>query len=71
MALSRVHEKLLKTDKAYSYLKKHLQLKDSIAVLNAKKLGAEDYVQFKESERLKTIEQMDKENKEQQKDLPF
>lgn len=67
LALSQVHEQLLNTDRAYSYLKKHLQLKDSIAALNAKKLGAEDYVQFKESERLKTIEQMDKENKEQQK----
>jgi|SRR6218665_447951 len=67
LALSKVHEQLLNVDKAYNYLKKHLQLKDSIAISNAKKLGSEDYVQFKESERLKTIEQMDKENKEQQK----
>ncbi|HMI06241.1 MAG TPA: ATP-binding protein [Flavobacterium sp.] len=66
-SLSQVYEKLLDVNAAYSLLKKHLQLKDSIAILNTQKLGSEDYVQFKESERLKTIEQMDKENKEQQK----
>ncbi|SCY42677.1 Signal transduction histidine kinase [Flavobacterium caeni] len=67
LSLSQVHERLLDVNRAYTLLKKHLQLKDSIAYLNAQKLGSEDYVQFKESEKLKTIEQMDKENKEQQK----
>lgn len=67
LSLSQVHERLLDVNRAYTLLKKHLQLKDSIAYLNTQKLGSEDYVQFKESERLKTIEQMDKENKEQQK----
>ena len=67
LSLSQVYEKLLDTDNAYKYLKQHLQLKDSIAHLNTEKLGSEDYVQFKEGERLRTIEQMDKENKEQQK----
>ena len=67
LSLSQVHERLLDVNRAYTLLKKHLHLKDSITVLNTQKLGSEDYVQFKESERLKTIEQMDKENKEQQK----
>ncbi|MFT3795541.1 ATP-binding protein [Flavobacterium sp.] len=67
LSLSQVYERLLDVNRAYTLLKKHLQLKDSIAYLNTQKLGSEDYVQFKESERLKTIEQMDKENKEQQK----
>lgn len=66
-SLSLVYEKLLDINKAHYYLKKHLQLKDSIAALNSKKLGTEDYVEFKDNERLKTIEQLDKENKEQQK----
>ncbi len=66
-ALSLVYEKLLDINKAHLYLKRHLELKDSIAALNSKKLGADDYVEFKDSERLKTIEQLDKENKEQQK----
>jgi signal transduction histidine kinase/ActR/RegA family two-component response regulator len=67
LSLSLVYEKLLDINKAHFYLKKHLQLKDSIAFLNTKKLGSQDYVQFKDNERLKTIEQLDKENKEQQK----
>jgi signal transduction histidine kinase/CheY-like chemotaxis protein len=67
LSLSEVYEKLLDINKAHSYLKQHLRLKDSIAHLNTEKLGSEDYVQFKEGERLKTIEQMDRENKEQQK----
>lgn len=67
LSLSQVHEQLLDVNRAYTLLKKHLKLKDSISYLNAQKLGSEDYVQFKESEKLKTIEQMDKENKEQQK----
>jgi len=67
LSLSQVYEKLLDINKAHSFLKKHLQLKDSIVHLNMEKLGPEDYVEFKEGERLKTIEQMDKENKEQQK----
>ena len=67
LSLSLVYEKLLDIDKAHFYLKKHMQLDDSIAILNTHKLGSEDYVQFKDSERLKTIEQLDKENKEQQK----
>jgi signal transduction histidine kinase len=67
LSLSLVYEKLLDINKAHFYLKKHLQLKDSIAALNIRKLGTEDYVQFKDNERLKTIEQLDKENKEQQK----
>ena len=62
-----VYEKLLDINKAHYYLKRHLELKDSITALNNKKLGTEDYVEFKDSERLKTIEQLDKENKEQQK----
>lgn len=67
LSLSQVYERLLDVNAAYGYLKKHLKLKDSLTILNAQKLGSEDYVQFKEGERLKTIEQMDKENKEQQK----
>ncbi len=67
LSLSSVQEKLLNTDLAFKLLKKHLELKDSISKLNTQRLGSEDYTQFKENERLKTIEQLDKENREQQK----
>ena len=67
LALSKTYEKLLNINKAHQYLKGYLELKDSIALLNSKKLDTQDYAEFKDSERLKTIEQLDKENKEQQK----
>ena len=67
LSLSVVHEKLLDIYKSHKYLKEHLSMKDSIAAINIKKIGTEDYANFKETERMKTIEQMDKEYKEQQK----
>ncbi|KAB1155074.1 tetratricopeptide repeat-containing hybrid sensor histidine kinase/response regulator [Flavobacterium luteum] len=67
LSLSVVHEKLLDIFKSHKYLKEHLSMKDSIAAINTKKIGTEDYANFKETERMKTIEQMDKEYKEQQK----
>ncbi len=67
LSLSIVHEKLLDIFKSHKYLREHIRMKDSIAVVNSKKIGTEDYANFKETERMKTIEQMDKEYKEQQK----
>jgi signal transduction histidine kinase/ActR/RegA family two-component response regulator len=67
LALSKTHERLLNIPKAHQCLKQHIALKDSITALSVNKLGTEDYAAFKDNERLKTIEQLDKENKEQQK----
>ena len=69
LSLSLANEKLLNLTLSYKNLKQHLQLKDSIEAINKKKLGAEDYVQFKENERIKAIAQLDKENKAQQKSV--
>lgn len=69
--LSIVHEKLLDLKKSHNYLKAHLALKDSILHLNNIKLDVNDYVDFKESERLKEIAQMAKENDAQQKTNKF
>ena len=69
LSLSLANEKLLNLTTSYQNLKQHLQLKDSIEAINKKKLGAEDYVQFKENERIKAIAQLDKENKAQQKSV--
>ena len=71
LALSTSYEKLLDINKSHDYLKEHIQLKDSLANLNNQKLGADDYVDFKESERMKIIEQMSKENESQQKANKF
>ena len=71
LALSHVYEKSLDIPKSLSYLKKHLQLKDSLVIINNKKIGVEDFDSFKDSEKLKLIEQIDKENKSQQKANSF
>lgn len=70
-SLTEVYEGISNITFAHLYYKKYVQLKDSIAELNKKKLGEEDYARFKESERLKTIEQMDKENRQQEKANKF
>ena len=67
LSLSEVYEKAMNTKKAHSFLKQYVRLKDSITLLNNQKIGTEDFATFKNSERLKSIEQTDKENKSQQK----
>ena len=69
--LSKSYEKLLNLKASYTYLKAHLELKDSLSHLNNKKLNVNDYVSFKESERIKAIDQMTKENETQQKTNKF
>ena len=71
LELSRVYDKLLDLKKSYNYLKAHTDLKDSLSHLNNQKLDVNDYVDFKESERLKAIDQMTKENEAQQKTNKF
>jgi len=71
LALSSVFEKMLDKNNAYSYLKQHLNLKESIAILNNERLGIDDYEKFKESQRLKEIAQIDHETKQQEKDNKF
>jgi signal transduction histidine kinase len=71
LELSVTYEKLLDLKRSHGFLKSHLALKDSIAHSNNKKLDVNDYVDFKESERLKEIDQMTKENEAQQKTNKF
>ncbi|MFV8373949.1 ATP-binding protein [Flavobacterium sp. LB1P62] len=71
LALSSVYEKILDKNNAYSYLKQHLNLKESISILNNERLGIDDYDKFKETQRLKELAQIDIENKQQQKNSKF
>lgn len=71
LALSNVYEKTLDKNHAFFYLKQHLNLKESITILNNQKLGIDDYQKFKESEKLKEIAQANYENKEQKKVSKF
>lgn len=67
LALSNVYEKMLDKNNAYSYLKLHTNLKESIALLDNEKLGIDDYENFKESERLKQEARINKENLQKEK----
>ena len=69
--LSKSYEKLLDLKKSYTYLKAHIDLKDSLSHLYNKKLNTDDYVSFRESEQMKAIDQMTKENETQQKTNKF
>ncbi|WP_396193634.1 ATP-binding protein [Flavobacterium sp.] len=69
--LSKSYEKLLDIKKSHQFLKKHLQIKDSLVQNNSTKLSGDDFMDFKESERIKTIEQMTKESQIQQKTNKF
>jgi signal transduction histidine kinase/CheY-like chemotaxis protein/Tfp pilus assembly protein PilF len=71
LALSRTNEKLLDLKKSHSYLKEHLALKDSLFEVSQQKLDANDYQEFRESERMKAIEQMTKESEAQKRTNKF
>jgi signal transduction histidine kinase len=71
LALSQVYDKMLDKNNAYSFLKQYSNLKESISILDDKKLGVDDYEKFKESERLKEIDQINEETKEQEKASKF
>lgn len=71
LALSTVYEKMLDKNNAYSYLKLHTNLKESIAILDNEKLGIDDYENFKESERLKEEAKIQKENIQKEKASKF
>jgi signal transduction histidine kinase len=70
-SMSGVYEEMSDVTNAFAYLKKHLDLKDSISAINRERLGSEDYTKFKESEQLRTIQQMDRENKRQKENNRF
>jgi signal transduction histidine kinase/CheY-like chemotaxis protein len=71
LALSTVYEKMLDKNDAYTYLKQHSNLEESISILDNEKLGVDDYEKFKESEHLKEIQQINAETKEQEKASKF
>lgn len=71
LALSRAHENIRENDEAYTYLKQYVDIQYTIALMNNRRLGQAEYNKFKESEKLKTIEQMHAENEQQKKSNRF
>lgn len=71
LAISVVYEKMLDENNAYSYLKQHLNLKENLSILNNERLGIDDYENFKETQRLREVAQIEKEKIEKQKASKF
>lgn len=71
LAISTTYDKLLNKTAAYIYLKKYLNLKESITLANEEKLGIDDYEAFKKSQQIKEQLQKQKENKEKEKNDKF
>lgn len=70
-SLSKAYQAQQDAPKALDYINKYLRLKSVLEAQTSEKLGVADYNKFKESERLKAIEQLDKENKTQEKASKF
>jgi signal transduction histidine kinase/two-component SAPR family response regulator len=60
LAISIAYDKQLDKSNAYLFLKQHLNLKESLSLLNNKKLGIDDYENYKESQRLKQAAKINK-----------
>lgn len=71
LAISTVYEKMLDKSNAYSFLKLHLNLKESIAISTNAKLGISDYEDFKEHQRKQNLALINKRKKEQEKTEKF
>ncbi|WP_264566788.1 ATP-binding protein [Flavobacterium sp. N3904] len=71
LELSLVYDKMLDKTTAYTYLKQHLNLKESISLANDEKLGISDYESFKEEQRKQEELLLEKENKEKEQSDKF
>lgn len=66
-SLSDAYEKSMNMEKSHEYLKEYVKLRDSLVKITNQRIGLEDFTSFKNSERLKAIEQIENETKSQQK----
>lgn len=71
LAMSTAYEKQLDKSNAYLFLKQHLNLKESLTLLNNEKLGIDDYENFKESQKLEKAAKINKQKKEYEKTSKF
>lgn len=71
LAISTAYDKQLDKTAAYTYLKKYLNLKESITLANDEKLGINDYDAFKKAQRTHEELLKVKENKEKEKNDKF
>lgn len=69
--ISSAYDKMLDKNNAYTYLKLHLNLKESITLANDEKLGVNDYENFRDAQRKQEALLLEKENKEKEKSDKF
>lgn len=71
LAISTIYDKLLDKAAAYTYLKKYLNLKEYITLLNNEKLGVNDYQAFKKKQQIQLELQDLKKKEEDEKEDKF
>lgn len=71
LTMSSAYEKQLDKSSAYLFLKQHLNVKESLTLLNNEKLGIDDYDNFKESQRIDKANKINNRKKEDQKTNKF
>lgn len=71
LSLSVVYENSNNLKKSNFLLKQHLKLKDSLLEINNNKIDVQDFESFKNSEKLRLIEQIDRDNKNNDKANSF
>ncbi|MEO8255348.1 MAG: ATP-binding protein [Flavobacterium sp.] len=71
LAISTIYDKLLDKASAYTYLKKYLNLKEYITLVDNEKLGVNDYKAFKKKQQIQVELQNLKEKEEDEKEDKF
>ncbi|KDN54347.1 tetratricopeptide repeat-containing hybrid sensor histidine kinase/response regulator [Flavobacterium seoulense] len=71
LAISLVYDKMLDKSNAYSFLKLHLNLKESIAISLNEKLGINDYEAFKKNQEKLNTARINKQKQEEEKTKRF
>jgi len=71
LALSTISEKMLDKKNAFTYLKQHININETISIRNNLRLGTDDYTKFQEAESLKEVFKTTQAIKEQEKTAKF
>ena len=71
LAMSKISEKMLDKKNAYSYLKQHTNINESISIRNNLRLGTDDYTKYQEAETLHEVLRTTQAIKEKEKTAKF
>jgi signal transduction histidine kinase/CheY-like chemotaxis protein len=71
LALSTAYEKTRDIKKSHEFLKEYLKITENLVAINTKKIGVTDFDMFKDAEKMKLIELIEKEKISQKKTNSF